>query len=420
MKTHMNSREQIRKNLAHRETKVPIDFGSTAVSGIHVSIVEKLLDHYGLKKRPVKVDEPYQMLGRVDDDLKEAMGIGTEGVTAGNTFFGFAAEDWKPFTLPWGQEVLVPGGFNTTQDKGGDLLIYPEGDTNAPASGRMPTDGYFFDSIIRQDPLVEGELNPLDNTEEFVPFRNEEIERYKAGIGKASRSGRAAVATFAGGGLGDIALVPAPFMKHPKGIRDITEWYISLVSRKDYIHAVYDRQTDIAVENLKTLFREVGDGIDVIFLCGTDFGTQSSSFCSPETFRDLYMPYYKKMTGWIHENTSWKIFKHSCGAVFDFVPLFIEAGFDILNPVQLSAAGMDAVKLKKEYGKEITFWGGGVDTQRTLPFGSPEEVRKEVLTRLDIFSRGGGYVFNTVHNIQAKTPLENVIAMIEAVHEFNR
>jgi uroporphyrinogen-III decarboxylase len=227
------------------------------------------------------------------------------------------------------------------------------------------------------------------------------------------------VATFPGGGLGDIALVPAPFMKHPKGIRDITEWYISLVGRKEYVHAVYDRQTDIAVENLKTLYREVGDAIDVLFLCGTDFGTQTSAFCSPETFSELYMPYYKKMTSWIHENTSWKTFKHSCGAVFDFVPLLIEAGFDILNPVQLSATGMDAAKLKQEYGKEVVFWGGGVDTQKTLPFGTPEEVKKEVLERLGIFSRDGGFVFNTIHNVQAKTPIENVVAAIDAVHKFN-
>ena len=313
----------------------------------------------------------------------------------------------------------MPGRFNTTRDANGDLLIYPEGDTSAPPSGRMPTSGFFFDTIVRQDPIVEERLDFADNTEEFALLSGDDIEHYKTEIEDVSRSGRAVVVTFPGGGLGDIALVPAPFMRHPKGIRDISEWYISLVSRKDYVHAVYDRQTDIAVENLKTLYREVGDAIDVIFLCGTDFGTQTSSFCSTETFKELYMPYYKKMTNWVHSNTHWKVFKHSCGAVFGFVPLFIESGFDILNPVQLSAAGMDAAALKKQYGSDITFWGGGVDTQKTLPFGSPGEVRSEVLARLEILSENGGYVFNTIHNVQAKTPVENVIAMIDAVREFN-
>lgn len=415
----MSSREIVQKNLNHQSTEVPIDFGSTAVTGIHISIVEKLRSHYGLEIRPVKVGEPYQMLGVVDDDLKDAMGIDTHGVLARNTFFGFPSEDWQPFTLPWEQDVLVPGKFNTTLDANGDLLIYPEGDLSVPASGRMPTNGYFFDSIIRQEPIDEENLNPEDNLEEFAPLSDEDIKHYTAGIEEAANSGRAVVATLGGGGIGDIALVPAPFMKHPKGIRDITEWYVSLVSRKEYVHTVFDRQTDIAVKNFETLNKSVGDSIDVVFLCGTDFGTQTSSFCSADTFKELYMPYYKKMTSWIHENTRWKVFKHSCGAVFDFVPLFIEAGFDILNPVQLSAAGMDAEKLKKEYGKEITFWGGGVDTQRTLPFGSPDEVRKEVLNRLEIFSKDGGFIFNTIHNVQAKTPLENIVAVVEAIREFN-
>jgi len=415
----MKHRETVKKSLNHLATKVSIDFGSTAVTGIHVSIVEELRRHYGLEDKPVKVVEPYQMLGKVDDDLKAAIGIATEGVMARNTFFGFPLEDWKPFTLPWGQEVLVPGMFNTKKDGNGDLLIYPEGDTSIEPSGRMPTAGFFFDSIIRQEPIIEEELDPGNNTEEFAPLGPVDIAHYSNEVKRASGTGRAVVASFPGGGIGDIALVPAPFMKHPKGIRDITEWYISLVGRKDYVHAVFERQTDIALENLKTLYGEVGDGIDVLFLCGTDFGTQTSSFCSTDTFRELYMPYYKKMTNWIGKHTEWKVFKHSCGAVFDFVPLFIEAGFDILNPVQLSAAGMDPVALKKEYGDDMVFWGGGVDTQKTLPFGSPKEVREEVLARLEILSRDGGFVFNTIHNIQAKTPVENVVAMIEAVHEFN-
>jgi uroporphyrinogen-III decarboxylase len=182
---------------------------------------------------------------------------------------------------------------------------------------------------------------------------------------------------------------------------------------------IFEKQTDIALENLERIYGVVGDIPQAMFLCGTDFGTQSSTFCSIDTFRDLYKPYYKKMTDWIHGNTGWKVFKHSCGAVKDFIEEFIEAGFDILNPVQLSAAGMDAKELKNRFGERIVFWGGGVDTQKTLPFGKPEEVREEVLRRCEIFAPGGGFVFNAIHNVQAKTPVENVVAMIDAVHEFN-
>jgi uroporphyrinogen-III decarboxylase len=134
-----------------------------------------------------------------------------------------------------------------------------------------------------------------------------------------------------------------------------------------------------------------------------------------ETFNELWAPYYKAVTGWIHANTPWKVFKHSCGSVAKLIPAFLDCGFDILNPVQCSAARMDPVELKREYGDRIVFWGGGVDTQKTLPFGTPDEVREEVLRRREVFAPGGGFVFNTVHNIQARTPVENVVAMVEAL-----
>jgi uroporphyrinogen-III decarboxylase len=163
----------------------------------------------------------------------------------------------------------------------------------------------------------------------------------------------------------------------------------------------------------------VGNSVDAVFLCGTDFGTQTSSFCSAKTFRELYFPYYKRLIDWIHGNTTWKTFKHSCGSVDRFIPSLIEAGFDILNPVQCSAVGMGAEHLKQAYGDKLTFWGGGVDTQKTLPFGTPEQVRKEVLERCRVFSKGGGFVFTTIHNVQACTPVENLVAMFGAVAEFH-
>ena len=179
-------------------------------------------------------------------------------------------------------------------------------------------------------------------------------------------SGRAVIANFGGMALGDIALVPAPFLKDPKGIRDVTEWYMSLKSRRDYIHGIFERQTEIALENLARVHRAIGNSVDAVFLCGTDFGTQTSAFCSVPTFRDLWLPYYKRMCDWIHAHTTWKCFKHSCGSVKRFYDSFIEAGFEIVNPVQCSATGMDPELLKQEFGDRLTFWGGGVDTQKTL------------------------------------------------------
>ncbi len=209
-------------------------------------------------------------------------------------------------------------------------------------------------------------------------------------------------------------------LKHPKGIRDITEWYISGLMRPDYIHRMFDKQTDIALKNLEKVYGVVGENIDAVFICGTDFGKQDSTFCSPETFDELYAPYYRKVNGWIHKNTGWKTFKHCCGAVEPFMKHFIDAGFDIINPVQISAAGMHPEHLKKEYGDYMVFWGGGVDTQKTLPFGKPEEVKDQVLKTCEIFSKNGGFVFNAIHNIQANVPVENVIAIFKAIEEFNK
>jgi hypothetical protein len=415
----LSSRERLANTLSHKQPdSIPIDFGGTSVTGIHASCVAALRDHYGLEKRPVRIHEPSQMLGLVEDDLRDAMGLDVLGVFRRGTKWGFPAERWKPWLLN-GLEVLVPGDFNVTVDANGDTLIYPEGDTTVQASGRMPQGGYFFDCIVRQEAFDEEHLNPEDNLEEFGPISQADLDYLTRAANEAATSGYGVIAAFGGTAFGDIALVPGPALKHPKGIRDITEWYVSTSSRQDYVHKVFERQCEIALGNLERIHTAVGDIVQAVNLCGTDFGTQTSAFCSVKTLRDLYFPYYRQINDWIHAHTQWKTFKHSCGAVSKFIPSFIEAGFDILNPVQCSATGMEPEQLKANYGDRLVFWGGGVDTQKVLPFGTPAEVREQVLRRCEVFAPGGGFVFNSIHNVQAATPVENIVAMIDAVHEFN-
>jgi uroporphyrinogen-III decarboxylase len=223
--------------------------------------------------------------------------------------------------------------------------------------------------------------------------------------------------TMPGTAFGDIALVPGPWMKHPKGIRDIEEWYISTVARKDYVLKVFEKQCEIAIGNIKRLIGVLGNRVDATFITGTDFGTQRGPFISKDAYRELYKPFHVAVNKFIHENTTWKTFIHSCGSVYTLIPEFIEAGFDILNPVQCSAAEMEPRRLKKEFGKQVTFWGGGVNTQQTLPFGTPDEVYREVRERIEIFAEGGGFVFDAIHNVQGNTPVENLMAMFRAVRE---
>lgn len=416
----MTSRERLDAALNHRQPDlVPVDFNGTAVTGMHVKSVIGLRERYGLEKRLVKVHEPYQMLGWIDDDLQVALGIDVEGVYGPDTMFGFRNENWTPWRMDDGTEVLVSGNFRTTKDGNGDTLIYPGGDRSAPPSGRLPKYGFFFDTIIRQGPIDEATLNPEDNLEEFGPIAEATLDHFEAESHRAGATGRGIIGSFGGTALGDIALVPAPGLKHPKGIRDVEEWYVSTLTRRPYVHRVFERQTEIALGNLEKIHARVGDQVQAVFTCGTDFGTQQSTFCSVSVFRELYMPYYKRINDWIHGHTAWKTFKHSCGAVAGLIPGFIESGFDILNPVQVSAAGMDARKLKEEFGRDIVFWGGGVDTQKTLAFGTPREVRAEVLERCKIFGRDGGFVFNSIHNVQANVPIANIVAMFEALNEYN-
>jgi len=188
----------------------------------------------------------------------------------------------------------------------------------------------------------------------------------------------------------------------------------------EYIKEIYSRQTEAAIENLKLYRQAVGDRISVIFMSGTDFGSQRGEMISPDIYRRLYLPFHKRMNDWVHANTTWKTFFHCCGSIYHLIPSFIEAGVDILNPVQCSAANMDPQRLKDEFGDRVVFWGGGIDTQKTLPFGTPDEVRAQAAERIRIFAPGGGYVFNAIHNIQAKTPVENIAAMFEAAREHGR
>lgn len=416
----MTSRERIISALNHKEPdKVPLDFGAGPTSGIQASLVYQLRRAFGLAEKPIRVTESYQMLGEIDDELAKCLGVDTVKVLDYATMYGFKNEGWKEWKLFDGTPVLVPGQFNIQPDENGDILNYPMGDRSVGPSARMPKGGYYFDAIIRQHAVDDEDLHVEDNLEEFTPFSDEYLRFLQENTDAAYKNtDRAILGTPGGCALGDIAMVPGVNLKDPKGIRDIEEWYVSVLIRRDYITELFDRQSDIAIENLRLYHQAVGEKIVAIYLCGNDFGTQNAPFCSPEVFCEVYLPYYKKMTDWIHQNTSWKVFKHSCGSIEPLIPSFIEAGFDILNPVQCSAVNMDARTLKERYGHKIVFWGGGVDTQKTLPFGTPDEVRQEVKERIEIFKPGGGFVFNTIHNAQSGVPVENFMAMLETFENF--
>jgi hypothetical protein len=231
----LTGRERVRKDVGYEQVdRVPVDLGGTLGTGAQVSVIAGLRRALGLDEpgTPVKVVEIYQMLGEVAADLRGALGIDVVNLPGPKNHFGFADADYKPWRTFKGTDVLVPGKFNTEPEPNGDILQYPQGDKSAPPSGRMPKGGFYFDDIIRQEPIDEAKLDPADNLEDFALIGEDDLNIYEQRARELyDNTDLAITAGFPGTAFGDVALVPAAFLKHTKGIRDIEEWYISTPAR---------------------------------------------------------------------------------------------------------------------------------------------------------------------------------------------
>ncbi|HET6450525.1 MAG TPA: uroporphyrinogen decarboxylase family protein [Spirochaetia bacterium] len=412
----MTSRERLRKAIRHQPTdRPPLDLGSTLVTGIQAGAYARLKQALGIHTGPVRVYDPFQMLAEVEEPVKRLLGIDTVGIQLPTTMFGYRNEGWKPFTMFDGTVVEMSAHFQFDEQPDGSIVQYPRGDRTAPPSGRMPRGGYYFDAIVRQEPIVEESLDPKEWVEQTYALYTDEELRF---IEETSRrwyegSDYGLVGNFWGAGFGDIATVPGPGIPHPRGIRDPEEWYVSTLTRREYVREIFHLQLELQMKNLKLYREAAGDRIDVVVMSGTDFGSQNGPFISPDAYRDLFKPLHAEMNAWVHEHTEWKTFYHTCGSVVAFLDDFAEAGIDILNPVQVSAAGMAPEGLKQRYGDRFVFWGGAVDAQHTLAFGTPDQVRAEAVRNRRTFGTGGGFVYTNVHNIQATVPTENMLALFD-------
>ena len=402
----MTSRERVLSAVDHQEPdRVPIDLGGTIMSGIMAVALHELRKYLKLEQKPVKVYEVFQMLGEVEMDLVEAFGIDILPVEPLVQFFGLRREKYKPWKLMDGTGVLVPGQFEVEVDSSGSWILHEEGDPGQAVAARMPEGGYYFDmvsdsggTVFTPPPLNEVEKENLISAEE-LDFMTARAERLRKETDKALVLG-----AWGCLGLPDVGTIP--------------DFLCLLALEKEYVRNLFEIRTAVALQNLEKLKSWLGDSIDIIGLDGTDYGTQRNELFSPELFEELYFPFFTIQNRWVHENTNWKTWQHTCGSVTRIIPLLIESGLDILNPVQTSAAGMDPGRLKETFGKDICFWGGGIDTQKVLPFSPVEDVRKQVKERIGIFGPGGGFIFNPIHNVQYGTPPANIAAAFEtALHE---
>lgn len=418
----MTSRERVIRAINHHQPdRVPLDLGATGQTGISASVLYKLRMALGLPQQDIHITEIFQLLGGVEEDLRQLLGVDVVGLNNPSNMFGVPDGNVKPFIMPDGTPTLIAGGNEYDRAEDGSVYMYPQGNRQVKPSGHMPAGGFFFDNIDRAEPFDEDNLTPVEDFKDSFGILSDSTARY---IEQQSHllydnTDYAVIGNLGGAGLGDSAIIPGPHELAPRGIRRFDDWLMAHMLYPEYIHAVYELQTTAMLKNLEIYRQAVGDRVQIIWISGTDFGTQGGEFFRPEVFRELYKPYYQRINDWVHQNTPWKTFFHCCGSIVNYLDDFVEMGVDILNPVQLSAKGMDAQMLKAKYGDKLTFWGGGIDTQKTLPFGTPEEVRNQVLERLEILSQGGGYVFNTIHNIVGNTPVENLQAMFAAVQEFN-
>ncbi len=398
----MNSRERVQRTIRHEEPdRVPIDLGGTRQSGIAASTYAQLKQHLQLSS-PTRVFDVFQMLAEVERPVRERLGVDVIGLHRPTVAFGIRNEDWQPWQLFDGTPVEMPGGFHPVTEPSGDLVLL-RGDVPI---ARMPKDGFYFDRLETYPGAAHVDLK----TFEPPKLSDEDCEYYRL----------QAEALYQNTDLAIVAPLGPPFeLFYGLGTGDFEAWIVTFATETDYVTELYEKLVAVWLENLQRFVQAVGDRVQILQICD-DFGTQHAPFLSVPMFRQRLMPFYQRGLNWVHEHTQMKVMLHSDGALFPLLPSIIEMGVDILNPVQTSAAGMDPLLLKAEFGDQLTFWGASLDCQQTLPFGTPEDVAREVEQHLEAFRPGGGYVFAPVHNVQAAVPPENLVAMFDTARAFGR
>jgi uroporphyrinogen decarboxylase len=401
----MNSRERVLCALQHREPdRVPIDCGGTRQSGIAASTYHRLKQRLGLDT-PTRVYDVYQMLAEIERPVMERLGADVVGLQRPAVAFGIRNEGWKPWRMFDGTPVEVPGGFDPVPDERGDLILVsptpflPLSPSPPLPLARMPKGGFYFDRLDKFPGAAHADPEKL----QLPLLSQEECDHLHA----------QAEAYYQNTDLAIIAAMGPPYeLFFGLGTGDFQAWMITLATEPEYVDALSTRIVDAWLENLRRFADAVGDRVQILQF-NDDLGTQDAPFLSVRMFRERIFPHYKRGLDWVHRHTRMKVFMHNDGAIASLIPTLIEMGVDILNPVQTTAAGMDPVKLKREFGDRIVFWGGACDCQHTLPFGTPEQVAQEVRESIRILGPGGGYVLASVHNIQANVPPENVMALFD-------
>ena len=404
----MTSRDRVISALNHKQPdKIPVDLGSATVTGISAIAYNKLKKHLGIQ-RPTRVFDVVQQLANVDMEVLDHFGVDALDINR------LSAEDgeWYDTELQDGSKAQYPDWYRPL--KGTDGSWYTT-DAEGTILSRRASGAAFFDQMYF--PFENGypeNLNDLNKALKKINWVvHSHASKLNAGelreklIGLNESTGKALVMS------GGVKLLELGFF-----IRRMDNFLTDLMMDEPKLSEMLDRLVDMHLAGLEKKCQSLGDIVDVIRF-GDDLGMTSGPLMDIDTFRKYFKPRYKILCDYVKQNSGMKIFMHSCGSVRQFIPDFIDIGIDILNPVQTNCHDMDPVELKREFGKDIVFWGGGVDTASVLNRATPEEVRKDVLNRCEIFSKDGGFVFAPIHNILSEVPPQNIMAAYGAVKEFN-
>jgi uroporphyrinogen decarboxylase len=400
----MNRRERVLAALKHQEPdRVPIDIGGSDSTGITAIAYNHLKSYLGIEGGRTRIFDPYQQIVDVEEEVLQAVKSDVRSVM-------IHPKSWKPWKLPDGSDCEIPEKWNPQYREDGSQVVLNE---QGEIVSIMPSQGLYFEPVIA--PLKDCQsIDDFDRHKEDIvsfdlpPYLDQSFGEMSKTAGEIRKRS-------------DYLLSGGNFAAHvfasSQSLRGWDVFLLDLLERPLFAEALMDRLVEAYCERFDRYWSSLGQYLDVVVV-SDDLGTQKAPILSPDLYRRRIKPYHKRLYSYIKEKSDAFIFMHSCGSIYRLIPDLIEAGIDILNPVQVNAAGMDTRRLKKEFGDVLVFWGGGCDTQRILPCGTRQEIRDEVKRRIDDLAPGGGFVFTQVHNILPDVSPENVMAMYEAVWEF--
>lgn len=409
----MTSRQRVHAAIHFQKPdRIPIDLGAMRASGINAILYDRLKRHLGIQT-PTKVHGTLDVLAQVEPEIIERFHIDVLPLEADLCAWNDAPYSAGAEQTLYGQtKVYFPPRTNITHEANGDWLMR---DSQGRPYACMPKDGYYFDLI--GGPMSGHGIDPS----RFQPSRNISDEVLRAFAQRAKRLNETTDKAMLGWGSG-VSFLGLSFLLTDNITQgSLDDWLCLLMAEKETALEMMGRAIDAAIERTKQFYQAVGDTIEIWGVASDDAGTQRGGLISPELFAEMIAPQYKRLCDWIHTHTKWKTFLHSCGSIYDYIPHWIDAGIDILNPVQISAHNMEPQRLAREFGGKIVVWGGGCETQSVLPLRTPQEIREHVRQNIQVFGSGqGGFVFSQVHNIQPNVPIENVLALMDAAHEFGQ